>query len=103
MIITLFGENGLIPQAYDLIPLFLASLFVLWAIIQGISFSTWASSLSANNTKEEGAVLNLKTSTIFNGLILMGFATVVVGIFQFLKEPSSQLLDVLFENWILYL
>lgn len=100
VILTLFGENGLIPQAYDLIPLFLASLFVLWAIIQGISFSTWASSLSANNTKEEGAVLNLKTSTIFNGLILMGFATVVVGIFQFLKEPSSQPLDVLFENWI---
>ena len=29
VIITLFGENGLIPQAYDLIPLFLASLFVL--------------------------------------------------------------------------
>ena len=100
IIIMLFGENGLIPQVYDLIPVFLASLFVLWAIIQGISFSTWASSLSAKKTKKKGATLNLKYSTVFNGLFLMGFAIITVGIFQFIKEPSSALLDVLLENSI---
>lgn len=100
VIITLFGENGLIPQAYDLIPLLLASLFVLWAVIQGISFSAWASSLSAKNTKEKGSVLNLKTSTVFNGIFLLVFAIIAVGIFQFLKQPSSSLTEILFKNWI---
>ena len=100
VIITLFGENGLIPQAYDLIPLFLASLFVLWAVIQGISFSAWASSLSAKKSKKEGSVLNLKTSTVFNGIFLLTFAVVAVGIFEFVKEPSSSLYEILFSNWI---
>ena len=100
VIITLFGENGFIPQAYDLIPLFLASLFVLWAVIQGISFSAWASSLSAKNSKKEGSVLNLKTSTAFNGIFLLTFAIIAVGIFQFIKEPSSSIFEILFRNWI---
>ena len=100
LIITLFGENGLIPQVYDLIPVFLGSLFVLWAIIQGISFSTWASSLSANKTKKKGAISNLKVSTAFNGLVLMGFSILAVSIFQFFKEPSSSPLEIIFSNWV---
>lgn len=100
LILTLFGENGLIPQLYDLIPVFLGSLFVLWAIIQGVSFSTWASSLSANKTKKKGAISNLKFSTGFNGIVLMGFSVISVGIFQFLKDPNSTPLDIFFSNGI---
>lgn len=100
LILTLFGENGLIPQLYDLIPVFLGSLFVLWAIIQGVSFSTWASSLSANKTKKKGAISNLKFSTGFNGIVLMGFSIISVGIFQFLKDPNSTPLDIFFSNGI---
>jgi len=100
LILTLFGENGLIPQLYDLIPVFLGSLFVLWAIIQGVSFSTWASSLSANKTKKKGAISNLKFSTGFNGIVLMGFSIISVGIFQFLKDPNSTPLEIFFSNGI---
>ena len=97
---TIFGENGIIPQVYELIPLFLGSLFVIWAIIQGISFSTWASSLSAKNSINEGRISSLKFSTAVNGSILMIFSTIIVGIFQYFKKSSTSVVDVIFDNWI---
>tara|TARA_B100000768_G_C11259221_1_gene367965 strand:+ start:362 stop:1741 length:1380 start_codon:yes stop_codon:yes gene_type:complete len=100
LIITLFGENGLIPQVYDLIPLFLGSLFVVWAAIQGISFSTWASSISAKSTKSKRSISSLKASTTFNGLVLITFSMVTVSIFQFFKDTSSSITDILLGNWV---
>ena len=97
---TIFGENGIIPQAYELIPLFLGSLFVIWAIIQGISFSTWASSLSAKKSINEGRITSLKFSTAVNGSILMMFSTIIVGIFQYFKKSSTSVVDVVIDNWI---
>ena len=97
---TIFGENGIIPQAYELIPLFLGSLFVIWAIIQGISFSTWASSLSAKKSINEGRIPSLKFSTAVNGSILMMFSTIIVGIFQYFKKSSTSVVDVVIDNWI---
>ena len=97
---TIFGENGIIPQVYELIPLFLGSLFVIWAIIQGISFSTWASSLSAKKSINEGRISSLKFSTAVNGSILMIFSTIIVGIFQYFKKSSASVVDVIFDNWI---
>ncbi len=97
---TIFGENGIIPGMYELIPLFLGSLFVIWAIVQGVSFSTWASSISAKKTKEDGRVSNLKFSTVVNGTILMIFSVIILTIFQFIKKPSSSIIDIFIENWI---
>ena len=100
LIFTLFGENGLIPNAYELIPLFLGSLFVIWAIVQGISFSTWASSISAKMAKEDGSISSLQISTAVNGFIVISFSVIVVGIFQFIKKSSTSIADIFFDNWI---
>ena len=99
-IFTIFGENGIIPQAYELVPIFLGSLFVIWAIIQGLSFSTWASSISAKMTKDDGRISNLKVSTAVNGSILLLFSIVIVAIFQLIKKSSSSFIDIFIDNWI---
>ena len=78
LIYAIFGESGIIPGVYELIPLFLGSLFVIWAIVQGVSFSTWASSISAKKTKDTGRVSNLKISTVVNGTILMLFSVMTL-------------------------
>ncbi len=98
LLILLFGKNGLIPQLYDFVPLFLASLFIFWSIIQGLSFSSWASSISAKKSSDSGKTGNLKRSTIINGFFIISFSILLVGIFQFLKDPSSNLADVLIGN-----
>jgi hypothetical protein len=100
VIMLLFGKNGLIPQVYDFIPIFLGSLFVLWAIIQGISFSSWASSISAKMSNQKSRISNLKISSIFIGTILFTVSIILVGAFQFIKDPSSSIFDIIIENWI---
>ena len=100
LIYAIFGENGMIPGVYELIPLVLGSLFVIWAIIQGISFSTWASSISAKKTKDTGRVSSLKFSTVVNGTILVIFSITILTVFQFIKKPSSSIIDIFIENWI---
>ena len=97
---TIFGENGIIPRFYEFIPLILGSLFVVWAIVQGLSFSTWASSISAKRTKDEGRIPTVKSSTAVNGSILLLFSILTVGIFQFAKKPSSAISDIFIDNWV---
>ena len=49
----LFGDNGVIPLGDGVLPLVMGSLFVVWSIIQGTSFTKWASSVSAKLTDKQ--------------------------------------------------
>ena len=49
----LFGDNGVIPLGDGVIPLVMGSLFVVWSIVQGTSFTKWASSVSAKLTDKQ--------------------------------------------------
>ena len=73
---TLTGENGILPGSSDLIPTALGMLFILWSIIQGSSFSQWASSNSAHNFQKVGKTGGLKLSILTTIL-----ATIVFGLF----------------------
>ena len=52
LINTIAGENGILPGLSNLIPTALGMLFILWSIIQGSSFTQWASSVSARNFQQ---------------------------------------------------
>jgi len=41
LLLLLLGENGLLGDQTDVLPLALAACFVLWAVLQGRSFSRW--------------------------------------------------------------
>ena len=73
---TLTGENGILPGSSDLIPTALGMLFILWSIIQGSSFSQWASSNSAQNFQKVGKTGGLKLSILTTIL-----TTIVIGLF----------------------
>ena len=100
VMILIFGENGLIPQLYGFIPLFLASLFIFWSVIQGTSFSSWAASITAKSSDNKTKTADLKVSTAVNGTILITFSLILVSIFQFLKDSSSSFGDVIIQNWL---
>ena len=63
-IIFTTGENGVISDANKSIPLILGMLFVVWSIIQGTSFSMWASSTSAKPSSKSTKSSSIRLSLI---------------------------------------
>tara|TARA_B100000965_G_scaffold404398_1_gene435014 strand:- start:1988 stop:3361 length:1374 start_codon:yes stop_codon:yes gene_type:complete len=87
------GEKGLISDANKSIPLILGMLFVVWSIIQGTSFSMWASSTSAKPSKK-----STKSSSIRFSLILLlstiGIVSVILAaVFYQLENLENTLSD----------
>ena len=64
LINSITGENGMLPGLSNLIPTALGMLFILWSIIQGSSFSQWASSISARNYQQATKSSKLRTSAV---------------------------------------
>ena len=64
LINTITGENGMLPGLSNLIPTGLGMLFILWSIIQGSSFTQWASSVSARNFQQATKSSTLRTSVV---------------------------------------
>ncbi len=62
-------------SAVDALAVVLASLFVLWAVAQGRSFSAWAASIAAKNLPAMGH----KTGNGYVGLTMIGTLVTVVG------------------------
>ena len=75
LVIVLTGENGIISDFDQLFPTALGMLFVAWSIVQGSSFTKWASSNSARNFQMAKQQSNHSLSI----LVTM----VVIGIFEF--------------------
>lgn len=61
----LFGDNGVMPLGDGVLPLVMGSLFVVWSIIQGTSFTKWASSVSAKLTDKQKPT-HLSMSVVFS-------------------------------------
>ena len=102
LIMVLFSKDSAtnLPAIF---PISLASLFVLWAVAQGRSFSSWASSLSAKNLPDKQAttgnlaIMNAIQFTIILTLSLAG----IIG-FEFLYEKQWDLTNAIVSN-ILFL
>ena len=95
----LFGENGVIPIGDGVIPLVMGSLFVVWSIVQGTSFTKWASSASAKLTDKQKPTY-LQMSVLFSigiiALISSILATIFYQINNFNLSISGAFLDSLF-------
>ena len=93
-----FGENGVIPIGDGVLPLAMGSLFVVWSIVQGTSFTKWASSASAKLIDKQRPTY-LQMSVLFSiGIIaLMSsvFATIFYKINNFNLSLSGAFLDSL--------
>ncbi|MBL6732614.1 MAG: hypothetical protein ISP82_06675 [Candidatus Poseidoniaceae archaeon] len=94
----LFGENGVIPIGDGVIPLVMGSLFVVWSIVQGTSFTKWASSASAKLTDKQKPTY-LQMSVLFSigiiALISSILATIFYQIDNFNLSISGAFLDSL--------
>ena len=92
---TLTGENGILPGSSDLIPTALGMLFILWSIIQGSSFSQWASSNSAHNFQKVGKTGGLKLSILTTILAAIVFGLFLSTLFYQLNDFDRTLTDSL--------
>ena len=78
--ILLFGDNGVIPIGDGVLPLVMGSLFVVWSIVQGTSFTKWASSVSAKLTDKQKPT-NLQISVVFSIGIIAFMSSALAAIF----------------------
>ena len=72
----LFGDNGVIPIGDGVLPLIMGSLFVVWSIVQGTSFTKWASSASAKLTDKQKPTY-LQVSVVFS-IGIIGLTSIVL-------------------------
>ena len=96
--ILLFGDNGVMPIGDGVLPLVMGSLFVVWSIVQGTSFTKWASSVSAKLTDKQKPTY-LPTSVAFSiGIIALtssALAAIFYKIHNLDLSISGALLDSL--------
>ena len=78
--ILLFGDNGVIPIGDGVLPLVMGSLFVVWSIVQGTSFTKWASSVSAKLTDTQKPTY-LQMSVVFSIGIIALMSSALAAIF----------------------
>ena len=97
-ILILFGENGIIPIGDGVLPLVMGSLFVVWSIVQGTSFTKWATSASAKMTDKQKPTY-LQMSVLFSigiiGLVSSVLATIFYKINNLNLSLSGAFLDSL--------
>ena len=97
-ILILFGENGIIPIGDGVLPLVMGSLFVVWSIVQGTSFTKWATSASAKMTDKQKPTY-LQMSVLFSigiiGLLSSVLATIFYKINNLNLSLSGAFLDSL--------
>ena len=87
------GENGILPNGNKSIPLILGMLFIAWSIVQGTSFSQWASTTSAKRSKPAKKLGSLKTSVIILISTVCLFSTLSAFVFYQLEEINNSLTE----------
>ncbi|DAC54609.1 MAG TPA: hypothetical protein HA359_01940 [Candidatus Poseidoniaceae archaeon] len=87
------GENGVISDANKSIPLILGMLFVIWSIVQGTSFSMWASSTSAKPSSKSTKSSSIRFSLIVI-LSTIGLVSIILAaVFYQLENLENKLGD----------
>lgn len=98
LILMLFAGDS----AFDLpaaIPLSLGSLFVLWAVAQGRSFGSWASSKAAKNLPEkETSSGNIKMMILTQSIIVFSLSAIGLMAFESIYEKQFNVKNALFSN-----
>ena len=98
LILMLFGQDSAVdlPSAF---PIGLGALFVLWAVAQGRSFGSWASSLAAKKLPDKQITSgNIKMMIALQiSLILMISLLGIIG-FEFLYEKELNASDAIISN-----
>lgn len=98
LILMLFGGDSTfdLPAAFSLS---LGSLFVLWAVAQGRSFGSWASSRAAKNLPErESTSGNIKVMILTQASFVLILSAVGIMVFQSIYEKQFDAMDALFSN-----
>ena len=95
VIITLFGEDGLFPAGYDFIPVGLGSLFVIWSIVQGTSFTQWASSASAKLSSSKNASGSPQISATIGGIAITFAALLLASLFYKMEDFEMSITEML--------
>jgi hypothetical protein len=98
LIMILFSQDSAtdLPAVF---PISLASLFVIWAIAQGRSFSSWASSLSAKNLPDKQATTgNIVTLAVFQYTVILTLSLIGLIGFEFLYEKEWDITNAIVSN-----
>ncbi len=98
LILMLFPGDS----AFDLpaaIPLSLGSLFVLWAVAQGRSFGSWASSKAAKNLPEKETTSgNIKIMILTQSFIVFSLSVLGILAFQSIYEQQFDVVNAIVSN-----
>lgn len=99
ILLSLFGENGALGDRLDSLPLVLSGLFVLWAVVQARSLSSWLSAVSAKrlpeSTAREGGLL---VQIIVHSIVLLALMTVLLSVFTLMGGGELTPSDLLMDN-----
>ena len=98
LLIFTTGENGIIANANKSIPLILGMLFILWSIVQGTSFSRWASSTSAKKSNDAKKLGSLNTSIIILSVIICSISLLLACLFYQLEDFNNPLSESLMRS-----
>ena len=98
LLILLTGENGFVADVNKSIPLILGMLFIVWSIVQGTSFSQWASTTSAKRSTGSKNSGNLKTSVIVLFLINCLVGLLLASIFYQLEAINNSFSESLIKS-----
>ncbi len=98
LILMLFGGDSAfdIPAAFSLS---LGSLFVLWAVAQGRSFGSWASSMAAKKLPEKETTSgNINMMVMTQSLMVFALSAAGIILFQSIYEKQLEVSDALISN-----
>ena len=93
LVLILTGENGIISDFDQLFPTALGMLFVAWSIVQGNSFSKWASSNSARNFQTAKQPSNHNLSILVTMVVIGIFCLIISTLFYQFDNISQPLSD----------
>lgn len=98
-LLALFSNDGALSSFEGTIPLALASLFVIWSIIQGRSFSNWIASISAAKLPQStGKNGSPKVQAVIHGLAMLFIAFIGVCIFHLLQGDEIVPATIIIKN-----
>ena len=95
--LLLFSDNGIMPIGDGILPLIMGSLFVVWSIVQGTSFTKWASSASAKLTDKEKPTY-LPMSVVFSIGVIALTSSFLAAIFYKIHDLDLSITGALFAS-----
>lgn len=93
LVLVLTGENGIISDFDQLFPTALGMLFVAWSVVQGSSFTKWASSNSARNFQMAKQQSNYSLSILVTMAVIGVLSLIISTLFYQFDNFTQPLSD----------